>query len=356
MKKILSAILCAATAVAASATESVRWLETTHNFGAFNEEMGPVSATFRFVNTGDEPVGIVAARASCGCTAPKYSREGIAPGDTATITVTYDPAGRPGRFSKYVAVDLSFVDSRQKLIVEGTVVGTPASLSQQYPVECAGAMRLARNAALMGNITKGELKTFFLKAYNGGTDSIAPVVSGAPSYITVNVAPEKVGPGEQCSFIFYFDSSKCPEYGLVRDTVQVSAAPDAGCQLPVTAIVAEDFTKMSEKARAKAPVLKIDADRLDFGTFKTGDSRLSRTMTIENTGHSVLELRRVYTIAQGVQVACDKTRIKPGHKAEVTVTVDPSALTGTVLNARISIIANDPLNPVQTFRAVGEVR
>lgn len=356
MKKILPTILCAASVVAASATESVRWLETTHNFGAFNEDMGPVSATFRFVNTGDEPVGIVAARASCGCTAPKYSREGIAPGDTASVTVTYDPAGRPGRFSKYVAVDLSFVDSRQKLIVEGTVVGSPSSLSEQYPVECSGGMRLARNAALMGNVTKGELKTFFLKAYNTGTDSVLPAVSEVPKYISVNIAPEKVGPGEQCSFIFYFDSSKCPEYGLVRDTVQISEAPGAGCPLPVTAIVAEDFSKMSDKTRAKAPVLKIESERLDFGTFKAGDGPLSRTIAIENTGHSTLELRRVYTIAAGVQVSCDKTRIKPGHKAEIMVTVNPAELPGDLLNARISVIANDPLNPVQTFRAVGVVR
>lgn len=356
MKKILLAILCAATVAATSATESVRWLETRHNFGAFNEEMGPVSTTFRFVNTGDEPVAIVAARPSCGCTAPKYSRDAIAPGDTAYITVTFDPKMRPGRFSKYVAVDLSFVDSRQKLVISGTVVGAAPSLEQQYPEECAAKMRLARNAVLMGNITKGELKTYFLKAYNGGSDTLMPKVTEAPSYITANVAPEKVAPGEQCSFIFYFDSSKCPEYGLVRDTVQISPMADAGCSMPIMAIVAEDFTKMSDKDRAKAPVLKIESERMDFGTFKAGDSPISRTMAIENAGHSVLELRRVYSLSPGVQVSCNKTHLKPGQKAEVTVTVFPSQLQGDRLMAGISIIANDPLNPVQKFLAVGVVR
>ena len=95
--RFITSVIIAALALSASA--DVTWLETTHDFGAFQEDLGPVSCQFRFVNTNPEPVAIVAARASCGCTTPQYPREAIAPGDTAVITVSYDPAKRRSALS-----------------------------------------------------------------------------------------------------------------------------------------------------------------------------------------------------------------------------------------------------------------
>ncbi|MDE5684299.1 MAG: DUF1573 domain-containing protein [Muribaculaceae bacterium] len=358
MKKILSAILISAAATAAYASESVRWLETNHNFGAFDENMGRVSTVFRFVNTGTEPVSIVAARASCGCTAPDYDRAPVAPGDTATVTVTYDPAGRPGRFSKYVAVDFSYEGSRQKLTIEGTVVGNSASVAQQYPAECTSMLRLSRGAAMMGDVVKGQLKTLFLKAYNSSHDTIAPSVSNLPKYVSVTVAPERVAPGEQCSFIFYFRSDRCPLYGLVSDTVYVSPDPLSStiCPLPLTALVNEDFTKLSPKQLAKAPAIRIENSSADFGDLDAGEPAVERTVEIANTGKSSLEIRRVYTATPGVSAAIDRSSLKPGKKAVITIKVKPAELTGALLNARISVITNDPTQPIATVRAVGTIR
>lgn len=358
MKKILSAILISAAATAAYASESVRWLETNHNFGAFDENMGRVSTVFRFVNTGTEPVSIVAARASCGCTAPRYDRAPVAPGDTATVTVTYDPAGRPGRFSKYVAVDFSYEGSRQKLTIEGTVVGNSASIARQYPAECTSMLRLSRGAAMMGDVVKGQLKTLFLKAYNSSHDTIAPSVSNLPKYVSVTVSPERVAPGEQCSFIFYFRSDRCPLYGLVSDTVYVSPDPLSStiCPLPLTALVNEDFTKLSPKQLAKAPAIRIENSSADFGALDAASSAVERTVEIANTGKSSLEIRRVYTATPGVSAAIDRTSLKPGKKAVITITVDPAELAGALLNARISVITNDPTQPIATVRAVGTIR
>lgn len=97
MKKILFSLAFIASL---SAFADVKWQETVYDFGAFSEEMGAVSCDFVFVNNGPDAVAVTAARASCGCTTPKYTRDVVAPGDTGHITVTYDPAGRPGRFEK----------------------------------------------------------------------------------------------------------------------------------------------------------------------------------------------------------------------------------------------------------------
>lgn len=82
----------------------IAFTKTVHDFGVFPEDGGPVSCTFEFTNTGDAPLLILNASASCGCTRPDYPKKPVKPGKKDKITVTYNPNGRPGEFSKSVTV------------------------------------------------------------------------------------------------------------------------------------------------------------------------------------------------------------------------------------------------------------
>ncbi|MDE7135185.1 MAG: DUF1573 domain-containing protein, partial [Muribaculaceae bacterium] len=74
MNRILSLIaICAS--LTAVAEVKIQWLETEHNFGAFDENDGEVTCEFRFVNVGDEPVRVSNVRTSCGCTTSKQPRK-----------------------------------------------------------------------------------------------------------------------------------------------------------------------------------------------------------------------------------------------------------------------------------------
>lgn len=53
-RTLLSILAICCVAFTSMAEGSVRWLETTHNFGAFDESVGPVSCRFSFVNTVNE--------------------------------------------------------------------------------------------------------------------------------------------------------------------------------------------------------------------------------------------------------------------------------------------------------------
>lgn len=77
---------------------------TTHDFGNIREADGPVSYDFEFSNTGDEPLVIISANASCGCTKPEVPKKPVAPGKSSKIKITYLPTGRPGEFNKTVRV------------------------------------------------------------------------------------------------------------------------------------------------------------------------------------------------------------------------------------------------------------
>ncbi|MEG1544157.1 MAG: DUF1573 domain-containing protein [Tannerellaceae bacterium] len=94
-----------ATGMASAQKKAVISTETaTHDFGAIKEADGKVSYTFKMTNDGDMPLVITRVIASCGCTMPVWTKEPIAPGQKGDLTITFDPKGRPGPFSKTISV------------------------------------------------------------------------------------------------------------------------------------------------------------------------------------------------------------------------------------------------------------
>jgi len=79
------------------------WSEEEHNFGTINEG-DVVEHTFSFTNSGEAPLIIESARASCGCTVPSWPREPIAAGETADIKVRFDSKGKPNVQNKTVTI------------------------------------------------------------------------------------------------------------------------------------------------------------------------------------------------------------------------------------------------------------
>ena len=91
--------------VLAQGKAEIKFDKTTHNFGTFKEADSNVTCTFKFTNTGDAPLVIEQAVASCGCTTPVYPKQPIAPGATGEIKVTYKGAGKfPGVFKKTITL------------------------------------------------------------------------------------------------------------------------------------------------------------------------------------------------------------------------------------------------------------
>lgn len=78
-----------------------------YNFGKIKEKDGKVSHVFRFTNGSKIPVAITMVDASCGCTTAEYTHEVIRPGKSGMVKVTFNPAFRPGHFSKEVRVLLN---------------------------------------------------------------------------------------------------------------------------------------------------------------------------------------------------------------------------------------------------------
>jgi hypothetical protein len=78
----------------------------------------------KFTNTGNEPLVINSATASCGCTVPSPPKDPILPGESATIDISYDTS-RPGPINKTVTIRTAH-GKEHYIRVLGTVKPKPA--------------------------------------------------------------------------------------------------------------------------------------------------------------------------------------------------------------------------------------
>jgi len=88
----------------------------THDFGDIFQG-DKVEETFKFTNTGNEPLIIVDVKVTCGCTTPKgWPKDPIPPGGKGEVTVAFNSAGKMGRVDKTVTVVSNAVNADGALI------------------------------------------------------------------------------------------------------------------------------------------------------------------------------------------------------------------------------------------------
>jgi hypothetical protein len=96
---------------------TVQIIDSVYDFGEIAEGE-VVEFSFRFKNSGDNPLVVTNVSASCGCTVPEKPEQPIRPGETGFIKAKFNSAGRPGESHKSIVVvsnaEPSFPDLRMK--------------------------------------------------------------------------------------------------------------------------------------------------------------------------------------------------------------------------------------------------
>jgi hypothetical protein len=122
MKKYLFLILALAVAApiwaqtaSTKAGAVIKFEKSTHDFGDIKQG-DKVEESFSFTNTGTEPLVITNVEVTCGCTAPKWPRDPIAPGGKAEILVVFNSANKSGAQNKVVTVVSNAVNPEEALI------------------------------------------------------------------------------------------------------------------------------------------------------------------------------------------------------------------------------------------------
>ena len=132
---LLSAIFVFALMLGASAqqtakkdskqTETTSQAEITfdkleHDYGEVKQNGNGV-CEFTYTNTGSVPLVLSKVRSSCGCTVPKWSKEPLMPGQSATISVKYNTSS-VGPINKSITVESNAKTPRVRLLIKGKVI------------------------------------------------------------------------------------------------------------------------------------------------------------------------------------------------------------------------------------------
>ena len=81
-----------------------------------------VEHIFTFKNTGNYPLMLQDIRTTCGCTAPEWTKEPIAPNETGQIIIRFNSHKKTGQQRKIITVISNASNSSEKLVLYGTVL------------------------------------------------------------------------------------------------------------------------------------------------------------------------------------------------------------------------------------------
>lgn len=194
MKRFLLTLLASVAVIAASlaATRNNTFSpdKVTHNFGTIEELGGKVSHTFIYTNYGKKAVAIALATTHCDCAKVTYSKQPIRPGGKTKITVTYDPDGHPGMFSKAIQVRLTDGSYAAQCRIAGKVKEAKRTLEQRFPYVLGGGLRADLQTLDFSGARIGSTSSLFMRIVN--TTKKKMVVNFAVSPKTSDVEIETV--------------------------------------------------------------------------------------------------------------------------------------------------------------------
>jgi hypothetical protein len=102
-------------------TTTVQLIDSAYNFGNVTDG-DKVEYSYRFRNTGNKPLVIASAVASCGCTVPEKPEEPVKPGEVGFLKVVFNSKGRVGEVHKTITVTSNAYPKFPELKLTGQVV------------------------------------------------------------------------------------------------------------------------------------------------------------------------------------------------------------------------------------------
>ena len=347
MKKYNLLMICLVLSLLALAQKPViSFDEKSFDFGKVKEEDGKITHVFDFVNKGNAPLVINRAQAQCGCTTPVWTTYPIEPGKKGTITVTYNPQGRPGNFTKTITVYSNAAEEQFILTIRGEVIPKPSAENNAYPVSMGG-LGLKSKVVQLNNVDKGKTQERVVAIQNNGKSAIKPTIDGLPAYLTATVSPETLSPNQEGKITFTFDSKKCSQWGPIADDVFVVINGNKKVaeefRLMIAGNVVEDFSKLTLDQKRKSPILEIPEHTLNLGIINPNGSKTG-SFKVSNKGLNSLEIRRIINNNKELNVKARKATVQNGRSSDIAVTLDSKGLIPGDYKKSFTVQTNDPEN------------
>ena len=335
----------------AGAQSHLTFDETGHSFGTIREDGGKVSYSFHYSNTGSEPIVILSATTTCGCTVAAYDRKPIMAGQKGEISITFDPMDRPGAFSKEIRVFTSEKTDPIKLSVSGDVIARQKSIDELYPVFVGDGLRLDENFLAFSYVEHGKTTRSTIKYVNTSDKSLRLRLEPEKSSGLLNLEyPAAIPPGARGEItVTYAPSAASRVYGTLHDLLRVYVNDrKSDTLISATGISVDNRDRQDDKYVPKAELTK---NIVKFGAVKYGEGESSGSFGITNTGNAPLNIRAIeisepeieVTVHGGEKIAAGKT-LTAGVRLK-----HPTDHYGPFIG-RVRIITDDPFRPMREIK------
>ncbi len=326
-----------------------------HNYGVIKEEDGAAKCIFRVTNIGDDTLKITGVRPSCGCTASKYTKSGIAPGASGEIEASYNTNHRPGKFNKSITVTTNDPDNARIILsIKGEVTPKPKTKADFYPNKL-GNLYFKTN-----HITLQETKDKILKKdtfwiYNASKKEMTLKFNNLPAHIKAEIKDPVMKPDMESYIAITYDAGEKKDYGYVFDKFFLSTNDDNQPEklIYVSANIVQDFSWMSEKERNKAAHIQFETEKYDFGKVKNGE-KIKYNFKFTNTGKSILKILKTKASCGCTATQLSEKELKKNKTGEIQVVFNTAGRKGKQ-HKTITVITNDPDKSTIILHLEGEV-
>ncbi len=333
----------------------LRFSETDWNFGTIREEGGPVSHVFTFTNNGTDPVAIDRVTASCGCTTPEYTRGLVKPGEKAEIKVSFDPMGYPSDFSKSVVVVSGGGRYHDLLTVRGHVTPRVKTVTEEYPFDMGGGLRLDNTMLAFRQVVQGGLLSMPIGYANTSGKDIAIEIHEVESSGLLKIhAPETICAGCRGSITVTYDlTEKSGYYGIIHDLLKIIVdGTELKNTVYTTMIGVDDFSGQSIET---APRLFLDSQFHNFGEVRRRMMPYTFRLTASNEGKETLYIRSIDEKPGFKTTLRTGMAIPPGTSLQFEVILYSDKYEPGELVESLIMVVNDPLRTVREIRISAKI-
>ncbi len=343
---LISCVLLLASLSATAQQEGggIRITEKTHDFGTIREQDGVVSHTFTYINTGTTPVAIAQALSGCSCVKIECDRAPVLAGKSGKFTVRFDPALRPGFFSKEINLLTAPDKAHLRVWIKGSVVGKNVPLAADYPYDFGRGLKSNRENLLLGSVRQGQHHTIALRCANTGATpmqlrfdvegddptavDLADVTLAAASYAEISVG-------------YTMPSDALGSRRVTIRPVVNGVRSDKCWHLSVVGI-----PSVADSSQHPSSAYGI----LNFSGETASGKAIRYATSIRNVGDAPLRILSV-DCTPGITVSLEKGAVvRPGETRNFSLVFDPKGLLPGRYTGEVIVVTNEPYKPYVTIQ------
>ena len=189
------------------------------------DDSSPIRVSYTLCNEHSEAITITEIKASCSCLKIATKRATIEQGDSYTLTVEFNPAGRSGKFSYdiniYTTIDEQYPTLRLSLNGKISTSDAFSHLTEQM-----GALRLSRKSVVLEGVTSAAIRRERIAIANSGSHAIRPTARPTIEGLSLRCEPEVLEPGAEGDIIVEYRPKNEPmrdiETMLIIEGVEAS--------------------------------------------------------------------------------------------------------------------------------------